>query len=67
MPSEQVSRLSWKWKKPFSAKIVGRERMRKQRKHCTAKGQVVILRRHFLEKVRVSNATACGTTAESLG
>ena len=29
--------------------------MRKQRKHCTAKGQVVILRRHFLEKVRVSD------------
>ena len=55
MPSEQVSRLSWKWKKPFSAKIVGRERMRTQRKHCTAKGQVVILRRHFLEKVRVSD------------
>jgi len=29
--------------------------MRKQRKHCTAKEQVVILRRHFLEKVRVSD------------
>ncbi len=29
--------------------------MRKQRKQCTAKEQVVILRRHFLEKVRVSD------------
>src|SRR6266576_6064313 len=55
MPSEQVSRLSRKRRKPFSAKIVGRERMTKQRKQCTAKEQVVILRRHFLEKVRVSD------------
>jgi hypothetical protein len=52
MPSEQVSRLSWKWKKPFSAKIVGRERMRKQRKQCTAEEQVVILIRHFLEGIQ---------------
>src|SRR5947207_14704466 len=29
--------------------------MRKQRKHCTAKEQVVIVGRHFLEKVRVSD------------
>src|SRR5438876_12042316 len=33
--SEQVSRFSRKWRKPFSAKIVGRERMTKQRKQYT--------------------------------
>ena len=43
MPSEQVSRLNWKWKKPFFAKIVWRERMRKQRKQYTAEEQVVIV------------------------
>ena len=47
--------LQLEMEKTFLAKIAGREPMRKQRKHCTAKEQVVILRRHFLEKVRVSD------------
>ena len=50
-----LSRLRWKWRERSSVKLMEGTRVKQQRKHYTAEEKVAILRRHFLEKVAVSD------------